>query len=101
MMDRVLRTANDHLAFCAHRGPEMLRRVTNRLACLAAGACLTVNLLPLASAQEEKRPNRRAEARKEKEAAEKQDSPKPASGKAADPSVAAATPVDRISLLPG
>ena len=39
----------------------MLRRVTNRLACLMAGACLTASLLPLASAQEEKRANRRAE----------------------------------------
>ena len=43
----------------------MLRRVNNRLAVLMAGACLTATLVSPASAQEEKRPNRRSEARKE------------------------------------
>jgi putative heme-binding domain-containing protein len=93
---------------CALTGDcQMLRRVTNRLAFVLLGACLTTSLIPPASAQEEKRANRRAEreqARKEaaqKPAGEKTAGEKPTPAKAADPSVAAATPVDRITLLPG
>src|SRR4029078_2061227 len=99
MMDRGLRMSNDQDASCAHRGPEMLRRVTNRLAILMAGACLTASVLTIASAQEEKRTNRRAEARKE--AAEKAAQEKPAPPKAENSPVAAATAIDKIKLLPG
>jgi len=80
----------------------MLRRVTHRLALLTAGVCLTTGFLPTASAQEEKRPGRRAErAEARKEAAEKAAAEKAAPAKPANPSVVAATPVEKITLLPG
>ncbi len=57
----------------------MLQRVTNRLAAAAAGACLSLNLAAPVAAQDQK----------------------PAARPAADPTVAAATPVEKIKLLPG
>ncbi len=83
----------------------MLRRVTHWLACLAAGACLTTAHATQGVAQNENRAARRAaraaEANKDKPAAEPTAGDKAAPAKAADPSVAAATPVEKITLLPG
>jgi putative heme-binding domain-containing protein len=84
----------------------MLRRVTNRLALLLAGVSLTASLVPSAFGQDEKREARRAQrAESRKDSKEKSDAEKSAAEKpaknAADPTVAAATPVDKIKLLRG
>ncbi|QDT52042.1 Cytochrome c [Caulifigura coniformis] len=81
----------------------MLRRVNSYLACLAAGACLTASLTPPSFGQEPKRAARRAEraaeAKKDKPAADPAAAKPPV--KAVDSPVIAATPVDKIKLLPG
>jgi len=81
----------------------MLRRVNSYLACLAAGACLTSGLMPQSFGQEPKRAARRgeraADAKKDKPAGDAAAAKPPA--KAVDSPVIAATPVDKIKLLPG
>ncbi len=94
----------------------MLRRVTRPCAIVLAGACLSLPLSSAATAQNTpnraaRRAERAADTKKEKPADKPGDKPadKPAaadkdpaaSKRAADPTVAAATPVEKIKLLPG
>ncbi len=79
----------------------MLRRVNNRLVCLTAGLCLTASSMSPAMAQDEKRAARRAERAAQKKEKPGDDKKKDEPKKAVDSPVAAATPVDKIKMLPG